>query len=88
MWNIIDADGEYFNPQNRTNNALESYNRVMNDKFPTPHPSLPLFMQTIEIKSRYQEQRLQDIRVGRVVPRVYDKATIKAVPPCYTTFRN
>ena len=74
------------NLQNRTNNALESYNRVMNDKFPTPHPSLPLFVQTIENEARYQVTRLNDIRLGRVVPPVYDETTINAVPPCYTTF--
>ena len=81
-WNIIDSDGAYFDLQNRTNNALERYNREMNDKFTTPHPSLILFVQTIEIEGRYQVQRLQDITVGRIVPDQLQDLTINEAPPC------
>ena len=46
-WNIHDEDEKYFDLENRTNNFLESYNRSMNNKFPTPHPYLLVFVQTI-----------------------------------------
>ena len=51
-WNIIDKDKSHYDLQNRTNNALERYNRTMNELFPTPHPSLLLFVQTIESQAR------------------------------------
>ena len=51
-WNIHDEDDKYLDLANRTNNALERYNRSMNDKFPTPHPTLLVFVQTIELESR------------------------------------
>ena len=85
-WNIIDPDESHYDLQNRTNNALERYNRAMNDLFPTPHPSLLLFVQTIESEAREQVQRMDDIRVGRVVPLALEELTINEVPAIYTTF--
>jgi len=85
-WNIIDRDESHYDLQNRTNNALERYNCAINDLFPTPYPSLLLFVQTIESEAREQVQRLDDIRVGRVVPCEYMEATINEVPAIYTTF--
>ena len=52
MWNIVNEDDNDYDLRNRTNNGLEQYNRSMNELFPTPHPSLPLFLQTIERESR------------------------------------
>ena len=49
--NIHDEDEKYFDLENRTNNALERYNRPMNEKFPTPHPSLIVFIHSIELES-------------------------------------
>ena len=31
-WNIVDTDKQYLNLQNRTNNALKRYDRIMNNK--------------------------------------------------------
>ena len=58
-WNIIDEDAVYFESQNRTNNALERYKHSINGMFPTPNSSFPLFIQTIEINSRKQVERLK-----------------------------
>ena len=58
----------------------------MNELFPTPHPSLLLFVQTIESQAREQVQRMDDIRVGRVVPLALEELTINKVPAIYTTF--
>ena len=33
----------------------------MNKKFPTPHPSLTLFIETIEVKAHPQVKQLDDI---------------------------
>ena len=51
---------EYFELQNKTNNALERYNRTYSDLFPsTSHPSLPLWVITTEKKpvGRYKGWR-------------------------------
>ena len=59
-WNIHDEDEKYFNLENRTNNALECYNLLMNNKFPTPHPSFLIFFQTIELESCEQVERCEN----------------------------
>ena len=48
--------------------------------------TLPLFVQTIEIKACNQVQRLHDIRSGRVVPPALQEMTINTVPLCYVRF--
>ena len=62
------------------------YNRAMNELFETPHPSLLLFAQTIEVEAREQFQRLNDIKIGRVVTLPLLPVTINKVPHIYTTF--
>jgi len=66
--------------------TLERFNRTLNDKFETPHPSLLLFVQTIEIEAREQVQHLDDVRVGRAVPPALQETTINQVPHIYTAF--
>ena len=58
----------------------------MGDMFPSPHPSLPLFVQTIEDESRKVVQKLDDIRRGHVVVGEVEEAIIAEVPPIYTNF--
>ena len=60
-WNILDEDEKYFDLENRNNNALENYNHMMNNKFPTPHPSLLVFVQTIKQESQKQVERCERI---------------------------
>ena len=72
-WNIHDDDEKYFYPENRTNNALERYNCLMNEKIHTPHPSLLVFVQTIELESSELVERCENIRRGRIkVPRLQE----------------
>ena len=49
-WNICEKDGEYVDFANRTNNALERYNRQFNSLFPKK-PSLIEFVQVVENES-------------------------------------
>ena len=85
-WNIHYDDGSHLDIQNRTNNALERYNRSLNDKFSTPHPSPIEFVTTMEEESRLQEKRLNDIRCGHVKPPKLQGSTLFEPPLCYTNF--
>ena len=73
--------------RNRTNNALERYNRRINSLFLTPRPSLALFVTKIEEESRAQVIRLEDIRYGRVVPQEPNEDNIiSTIPPMYSNY--
>ena len=58
----------------------------MNEFFETPHPTVPIFIETIEIEARRQVTRLDDIRHERVYVGDDRAATINSVPLCYTFF--
>ena len=51
--------------QNRTNNALECYNRYLKTLFKGSHPSLLAFIKTIEKEARHQVQKVEDIKHGK-----------------------
>lgn len=56
-------------PFARTNNPLERFNRKLNSAFPTAHPSLPVFVATINrIASEYVEE-LSDVVAVAVLAR-------------------
>ncbi len=85
-WNICAKDGDYYDMVNRTNNGLESYNRGVNQLFPS-RPTLIAFVQVIEKESRYQAQLLSNIRTGKVAePSRNHVQTIPAIPDEYDTF--
>ena len=85
-WNICEKDGDYFDMVNRTNNGLESYNRHVNQLFPT-RPTLIAFVQVIEGESRHQAQILSDIRTGKIAePSRKHVQTIPAIPDEYDRF--
>jgi hypothetical protein len=86
-WNICDADGDVKAFVNRTNNALERYNRRFNDLF-HKKPSLIEFVQILEEESRKQAAELEDIRKSRRVKPMYQERTIPAIPAAYVTFRD
>ena len=48
IWNIHGVDEDYLYLKNRTNNALEWYNRRFNEIFPAAHQKLLLLIQLIE----------------------------------------
>ena len=85
-WNIADGGKTCNDLQNRTNNPLESYNRKMNGKFSTPHPSFPVFVMTIEEEARDQVQRLENIRLGREKPPKCDSGCLNRSSTHLQTF--
>ena len=85
-WNIHCDDGSHLDIQNKTKNTLERYNRSLNEKNSTPHPSPVEFVTTIEEKSRVQVKRLNDIRSGNVQPPKLQGSTLFEPPLCYMNF--
>lgn len=83
-WNIHHMDIDLL--QNRTNNPLERYNRTLNSKFATAHPNLLSFVKALEIESRSQVKRLNDIRGGNAVAPELRGVTIPEIPPMYNNF--
>lgn len=73
--------------QNRTNNALERYNRTLNDKFSLPYPSLWKFLTSLEEEARYQVKILEDIRNGKVVAPKLKESTTFEPSLCYKKFK-
>jgi hypothetical protein len=89
-WNISQMEGPegtFFDVVNRTNNGLEQYNRHFNGLF-NKRPSLLEFVQIVEKESRFQDQKLNDIRYGRRKEVECEEQTIPVVPVAYTDFLN
>ncbi len=81
-------DVSFFDVVNCTNNGLEQYNRHFNGLF-NKRPSLLEFVQIIEKESsRFQDQKLNDIRYGRRKEVEREEQTIPVVPVAYTDFLN
>lgn len=59
-WNVHSIEDKDL--ANRTNNALERYNRRLNDNFPSPHPTIALFVEVIKKEFEFYEQKLMEIR--------------------------
>lgn len=57
LWNVHGLDNQLVA---RTNNPLERLNRELNAAFPTPHPTMPVFVAVIEQLSRNHVQRCAD----------------------------
>ena len=53
----------------RTNNGLERYNRTLSDLFDHLSPSLINFIEILELESRDQLDKLDNIRKGLVINR-------------------
>ncbi|OWZ04204.1 hypothetical protein PHMEG_00023929, partial [Phytophthora megakarya] len=68
VWNVFGLDNELIA---RTNNPLEWFNRELNSRFPTPHPSMATFVTVIKtvtmIKTILQEyvRRVANVPRGR-----------------------
>lgn len=62
LWNMH-AVVDYQIP-GRTNNALERYNRRLNDQFACPHPKLLAFVKVIEEEFNYYKILHDNIRLG------------------------
>ena len=85
-WIICDENCEYKDLKNRTNNGLERYNRDLNEKFPTPYPPLLTLITRLEEEARYQVQRLEDSRYGKVKRAKLQGLTIEEIPLIYYNF--
>ena len=82
-WNICGENDEILECRNRTNNAVECYNRRFNDLFPAK-PSLLTFVKVLETESRAQATRLDEIRSGKRRPNVHKDLTIPKEHAGYT----
>ena len=87
-WNISHLQQDDHVALLRTNNALERYNRRLNDKFRTPHPALPKFITTLEEESRYQVQHQNDARRGIVVAPTTTQSELQEIPEFYSRLRD
>ena len=69
---------------NRTNNPLERVNRTIGEKFPTHHPGLVQFMETIKEVSNRMVDSLREIdQQKRSMPSPPDEPYIYSVPSDY-----
>ncbi|ETL30650.1 hypothetical protein L916_16416, partial [Phytophthora nicotianae] len=64
VWNVFGLDNELVA---RTNNSLERFNRELNSRFPTPHPSMATFVTVIKTIAAEYVRRIRDM------PRALDR---------------
>ena len=86
VWSLYDPTGKNDGMKgilNRTNNALEKYNRCVNGMFSKGTPPLPKSISVVEEESRYYAQRGRNIRRGIEKPIEYAKANIPMIPDAY-----
>ena len=85
-WNIHMKEAEYFYVlRNRTNNALERYNKKMNKAFLGMKPSFFLFVDVCEDKSRDQYRVQGLLCEGKMVIVHHKSAQINSVPAIYVS---
>jgi hypothetical protein len=85
-WNLMSNEGFPVEIVNRTNNALESYNRRFNALF-LKEPKLIEFAMIIEKESREQAQIRQDIVTGRKQEPERKDIWIPTIPESYIQFK-
>jgi hypothetical protein len=85
-WNLMSDEGSPVEIVNRTNNALESYNRRLNALF-LKQPTLIEFAMIIEKESREQAQIRQDIVTGRKQEPNRKDIWIPTIPESYFQFK-
>ncbi len=86
-WNIREDDGHFLQMVNRTNNALECYNRRFNSIF-LKTPSLIEFNELVKNESLQQEEILNDIRSGRRRDKDHQEMWIPDIPLSYYNFKS
>lgn len=86
LWNIYRFRNDWDKIQNRTNNALERYNRVMNEKIPAGKPSMPKFIDGIKELSLDQLKKLEDIKQKRINPANRNEMAFYYPPSEYDRF--
>eukprot|EP00957_Ditylum_brightwellii_P141001 10742170-Ditylum_brightwellii.AAC.1 len=66
MFNVNTETRDIRDLQNHTNNALERYNRHLNEIFPKAHPNLPAFVTVLKKESNRVVTKLDQIRNGKI----------------------
>jgi hypothetical protein len=72
---------------NRTNCALERYNKTLQNAFPSPHPNIQVFVQTIAGEARRIAIELENIQKGFVPMPQPSEANIPLIPEDYYVFK-
>jgi hypothetical protein len=85
-WNIFHLKSNPDALLNRTNNPLERFNRELNDRFPVAHPSMSIFISTIQKISVDYAATLANISRQRRAKPVHKPPTVYPVPPEYFVF--
>mmetsp|Transcript_21556 Transcript_21556/g.27912 ORF Transcript_21556/g.27912 Transcript_21556/m.27912 type:complete len:98 (+) Transcript_21556:203-496(+) len=90
MWNISNIPQSALNePEhliNCTNNPLERYNRTLNEAFPTAHPNMMQFVQTIKAESHRILHELELIKHGAMKSPEHMPPTRIVIPEEYCCF--
>ena len=86
-WNINEPSNEgHIELINRTNNALERYNRSLNEMFPTPHPSLLAFIKVLEEEGRNRVTYVTNISLGHEIAPIHLPCSYGGIPLIYKKF--
>ena len=67
-------------------NSLERFNRKMNDSFPTPHPTMTSFVETIRMISDDYVTDLARIAKGSMAKPVHLPVTVYPIPESYRSY--
>jgi hypothetical protein len=89
LWNLHHIHTNYSEEDiliNRTNNPIERFNRTMNEHFPTPHPTVVNFVQTINEIANGYVTLLHNIKKRKTQPPVHSPVPIPCVPEDYSCF--
>jgi hypothetical protein len=86
-WNICKENGVCIQTINRTNNAVERYNRCFNSLF-SKQPNIIEFNQIVMEESIRQAETLQNIRSGKKLETVLQKVFVPDIPEKYQSFKD
>jgi hypothetical protein len=85
LWNVYQFRNQWENIQNRTNNALERFNRIMNERLPK-HPNISKLVETIKKISAETVIKLDDIANKRITLVMYRPMLFLQLPDAYLDF--
>ena len=71
---------------NRTNNPLERFNRELNKKFPSAHPSMIEFVNVIREISNEYVAKVEKVKKGRYILPTHAPVRYEEVPEDYHSF--
>ncbi len=72
---------------NRTNNGMESYNRILNNHFPTPHPPVPELVGVLRTLAEEKLFEIQQIVKNKWTHRGHKEVYFPAIPLSYQQFK-